>query len=380
MKIMVVAVPASGHVNPLLPLVRAFLRAGHEVAVAAGDDPGGVIATAGATHLQVGQGMAAWFDTLRARVRGVPGDGLAPERIDYYFIPRLFADIGAVDMIDDLVTAGRAFGPDVIVFETYALAAPLAAEILGVPAVHHLISPMSPHDVFELVDDALSPLWRSFDRETPGWAGVYHGITIEVTPASLEPLALPDGRGMGLRPTELPLRPREHTERPLVYLTLGTVFSGNTHVFQSALDGLAEHDVDVVVTVGADNDPRVLTDVPRNTRVERFIPQAELLPRCAVVVHHGGSGTMFGAMAHGVPQVVIPQGADNFRNAEYVARAGIGLSILPDELEAAAVRRAVGELLADSGYAERAATVAGEIEAMPSADQLVQDILATLHV
>ena len=109
-----------------------------------------------------------WFADLQTRVlHGMPGDGLAPERINHYFVPRLFAEVAAPDMIDDVVAIGRDLGPDLVLFETYAFAGPLAAEVLGVPGVHHLISPMLPHEVLALADDAVSPIWRSFDRFDP---------------------------------------------------------------------------------------------------------------------------------------------------------------------------------------------------------------------
>ena len=89
-------------------------------------------------------------------------------------------------MIDDVVAIGRDVVPDVVLFESDALAGPLAAEVLGVPGVHHLISPMLPHEVMALADDAVSPIWRSFSCTTPGYGGLYRGITIGITPPSLE--------------------------------------------------------------------------------------------------------------------------------------------------------------------------------------------------
>src|SRR3974390_989709 len=112
----------------------------------------------------------AWMGDLQARVRhGQPGDGIAPERILHYFFPRAFAEIGAPDMVDDLIAIGRELGPDLVLYETFALAAPLVAAVLGVPAVHQLITPMLRHEVCELGDDAMSPLWRSFGLDSPGY-------------------------------------------------------------------------------------------------------------------------------------------------------------------------------------------------------------------
>ena len=376
MKVLFVAVPASGHVNPLLPLAEALLAQRHEVAFACGEDPGGAITRSGVEYLQAGSKEMNWFDVFRSRVRGFPGDGLAPERINYYFVPRLFADIAAGDMIDDLVEIGERIRPDLVVFETYAFAGPLAAKVLRVPAVHHLVSPMLPHEVIELADDSLCPLWRSFGHDSQGWGGIYGGLTLEVSPPSLEPLSIPAGESVRLRPAPLPLRSVDPSEPPVVYVTLGTFFAGNSEVFRTVLEGLESEELEIVVTVGAAGDLQELAPLKDNVRVERYIPQADLLPRCSLVIHHGGSGTMFGALAHGLPQVVIPQGADNFLNAENVERCGAGLSILPGALRPAEVRRCVRAVLGDPSFAAEAKKVKDEIANMKSADEVARELVA----
>jgi len=146
---------------------------------------------------------------------------------------------------------------------------------------------MLPHEVTQLANDAVSPLWRSFGRDVPGYAGIYRGVTIEVSPPSLEVRRLPDGEGLALRPAPAPIRAPSRSDPPLVYVTLGTFFGSARDVFRAALDGLAEEPVEVVVTVGSGQDPKVVGPVPGNARVARFIPQAELLPSCSAVVHHG---------------------------------------------------------------------------------------------
>jgi UDP:flavonoid glycosyltransferase YjiC (YdhE family) len=374
MKVLVVATPGPGHVNPLMPLVEALLAQGDEVTLAAGVDPGGVAARAGAQVRIAGRGEMEWFADLQARVlHGQPGDGLAPERINHYFVPRLFAEIAAPDMIDDVVAIGRELRPDVVLFESYAFAGPLAAEVLGVPGVHQLISPMLSNEVLALADDAASPIWRSFDCASPGHAGMYEGISIEITPASLEEQAIPSGESLGMRPAPLPVTARIRGDRPCVYVTLGTLF-GNAEVFRAALTGLAHEDVDVVVTVGPEFDPSALGPVPANARVERFVPQSELLPRTSVVVHHGGSGTMYGALAHGVPQVVLPQGADNFINGWLLARRGAAVTIGPAELGADAVRNAVRRVLDEPSFENIAGGLAAELADLPTPDEVARTL------
>jgi len=366
-RVLVVAVPAPGHTNPLIPLVEALIRQGDDVVVASGADPGPAMTGLGARYQPAGHTEQEWFRALVGRTRGNPGDGLAPGRINHYFAPRLFGEIAAPDMVDDVISIGRQLQPDVVLGETYAFASPVAAAFLGVPFAHHLIGPMLPEDVIELVNDAVTPLWRSLGLDSPRHAGLYSGVTIRITPPSLEARSTPAGEGVFMRPAPMPLRRPKPSAPPTVYLTMGTFFGGNTRVFRAVLDGLAGEAVQVVATVGSSQDPAALEPVPANTRVERFIPQADLLPDCSVVVHHGGAGTMYGSLAHGLPQVVIPQGADNFINGELVRQAGLGTSIGPDELSAERVRQEVMGLLADREAAHAGRRLADEIAAMPSA-------------
>jgi UDP:flavonoid glycosyltransferase YjiC (YdhE family) len=89
------------------------------------------------------------------------------------------------------------------------------------------------------------------------------------------------------------------------------------------------------------------------------------------VVSHGGSGTFLAALAHGLPQVLVPQGADQFLNAAAAERAGVAIVLRGDQQDPDRIRQAVSIVLEDQGFAARAALVAEEIAAMPSADQVV---------
>lgn len=198
-------------------------------------------------------------------------------------------------MVDDVLHHGREFAPDVLLFEPFALAGPLVAGLRGIRAGAHMFGPPSPREVVELTKDAVSPIWRSFGRDVPGWAGMYQHLTIQICPPMLEMALVPTGETMRLRPVPLPVRPPAATARPVVYVTFGTLFNSNLGLFQTALDALADEPVDVVMTVGRDQNPgewpggatppRPLTwnpaelaPFPANARVEGFILQAELLP------------------------------------------------------------------------------------------------------
>jgi len=146
---------------------------------------------------------------------------------------------------------------------------------------------------------------------------------------------------------------------------MGTAF-GTIDLLRKAVDSLAELDVRVLVAVGPQMDVAELGEVPDNVEVAAWVPQADLLPFTDLVVHHGGSGTTLGALAAGVPQLVLPQGADQFANAEAVLGIGVGDRLLGEDVNSAAIAAKAAELLADNAARDASRAVAAEVAAMPS--------------
>jgi UDP:flavonoid glycosyltransferase YjiC (YdhE family) len=143
---------------------------------------------------------------------------------------------------------------------------------------------------------------------------------------------------------------------------------------RAAATGLGTLDVDVLVTVGPDGDPDALGPLPDSVRVERFVAQAALLGQLDLVVHHCGSGTMLGALAHGLPQLALPHGADQFANAEALVANGAGRRLLPEEITPEAVAEAASALLAEPAPRAAARRLAAEIAAMPSPAAVVAEL------
>jgi UDP:flavonoid glycosyltransferase YjiC (YdhE family) len=92
------------------------------------------------------------------------------------------------------------------------------------------------------------------------------------------------------------------------------------------------------------------------------VPLGPLLATSAGVVHHGGAGTTLTALDAGVPQIVVPQGADGPVNAAAVADAGCGLNVTDEELDAQLVER----LLTEESLRVAAERIRAEMHAMPS--------------
>ena len=104
-------------------------------------------------------------------------------------------------------------------------------------------------------------------------------------------------------------------------------------------------------------------------------PLAALLPRCDAVLCHAGSGTTLAALTAGLPLVLVPDGADQFVNAESCRKAGVARTLTPDRTTPAAVRDAVTAVLStNSGERAAARQVAREISAMPAAAAVARQL------
>ena len=346
MKIVFASLPAYGHLYPLLPLALACAEAGHDVVVAAGEPFTGTLPVPTAAGIVDG---VVLHDIEQETFRNHPGLEPGPE-----FAGLMFGETTVRHVAPALRELFAGVEPDLVVHEHLNIGAAVVAAEHGVRAIAFGLGQWLP------------PV-RSF-YEIAGADPAMPGGYLDPMPAALQnPVPLPA--------TRLPIRPVPWAPdmpswvpptRRTVYVTLGTVAFGAVEVLRRAVLETASHDVDVLVAVGPKGDPALLGDVPPNVRLEQFVPQASVFGHVDLAVHHGGAGTMLGAYAAGLPQLILPQGADQFFNAAAVRRAGAGLTLTNDEQTPGAISAAVGRLLADGPERATAQAIAKDIAAMPS--------------
>jgi MGT family glycosyltransferase len=159
-------------------------------------------------------------------------------------------------------------------------------------------------------------------------------------------------------------------------------------IYRMALAAVARLDVRVLVTVGHRFDRTALEPVPANVHVEPWVEQADVLAEADLVVCHGGSGTVFGALAAGVPLVVTPLFADQFLNGRRVADCGAGLVVEPEggdddgtrrvlaDRDAPRIADAIDAVLETASYRRNARRIAREMATAPSVDEVLDALLA----
>jgi UDP:flavonoid glycosyltransferase YjiC (YdhE family) len=376
MRVLFTCNPGFGHVHPMVPLARALAARGHEVRWAAALEACPRIEAAGFGTFPSGMGgdqRRAEFDRCLAAVSSLP-----PQQRPDVLFGAFFGEVCTPPMLDDLLPVLDGWRPALVVNDASELAAPLAAQLRRLPHATHAFGALLPERRVVAAGEAVAPLWRAHGLEPGPYAGSYDHLYLDIYPPSLRFGSYDHvPQVQALRPvpfdaaTDSPGQPVVAGDRPLVYLTFGTVFN-DPGLFSAAMEGLAGLDVDVLVTVGPAADPAALGAVPPNVRVERYVPQTQVLPHCAVVASHAGSGTFLATLGLGIPQLCLPQAADQFINAGQGAASGAALTLAPGEASAEAIAGAVGRLLHEPAFAAAARRLAAEIEAMPGPDEVAR--------
>ena len=370
MRVLFTTTSGRGHFQPMLPLARALAHAGHDVRWAAAEQACVTLRDRGFDAVPAGV-----FDIVPSPLRSPPPAiaALPPaERPDHLFA-LIFGPRRAEPMLADLVPIVESWEPHVLVCEQAELAGPIVAASHGVPNVTHAFGRLLPAARVARARDSMADLWRAQGLEPRPYGGTYDHLYVDIYPPSLQTGDIAHlGAVQLVRPAD-PIAP-DGTAEPLVYVTLGTVFNDDLALFLVAVEAARELGIRVVATLGPGNDPAVLGPQPSHVTVEQFIPQSELLPACAAVVSHAGSGTFLAALAAGVPQVLLPQAADQFLNAEAGEEGGVAIAVPRADASVARVREALERVVGDKTFRRAAERLRAEITAMPAPEAVAAEL------
>ena len=337
MRVLCATTANDGHFGPLLPFARALAGAGHEVRVLAPESYAHAVTAAGFVHEPCADAPPELIGPVMGSL-----STMTLEDADDVVVREVFARIDAQAALPAAIETIERWRPELVVRESAELASLAAAERAGVPHVHVCIGM---HEVVsrfaEAIADPLEELGRHARDGRRSAAGALDSETVlSLVPEVLDGASGPTStRGDGFLRFHEPAPPATGArlsgwgdpEAPLVYVTFGSVtgllppFAG---AFRAALDALAGLEVRVLMTVGRTFDIAALGALPTNARVEQWLPQQAVLEQAAALVGHGGFGTTMGALAAGVPQVVVPLFSfDQIVNGDHVAAVGAGLTV-----------------------------------------------------
>jgi MGT family glycosyltransferase len=398
------AMPAAGHVGPMIPLAHELIARGHEVGWYTGERYRDKVEATGASflpHLEAREIDAGNLDRDFTERQSKKGAAKFIYDLRNVFIPAVPAQVA------DLETYVGALAPDVIVAEpALAAAARVIDERHRMPWATCGISALT----FPSVDTA--PFGFGMRPPSSALGRARNRAIAAAIDASVFRLVNRDydamRRQIGLRPVEggifastlspylflqptVPsfeyprsdLPPQVHfvgpllppapagfeepewfgelsSERPVVLVTQGTVATDPAEVIMPALEALRDEPVQVIAVTGG-RDPESLGPVPANARVERYVPFAALMPHVSAYVTNGGYGGLHYALALGIPVVSVGKTEDKAELAARVSWSGVGVGMKTQVAKPGPLRAAVRKVLHEPEHAARAVAMQAEM-------------------
>ncbi|QWF82436.1 macrolide family glycosyltransferase [Amycolatopsis sp. CA-230715] len=406
-RIVVAGMPAAGHFNPSLPIVRELARRGFEVTYYTSDDFRARVEEAGCEFRTYPAGTLGPADIAEATRNG------GPVRV----VARVLTATEALLplLLSDLDTRR----PDAIAFDSNAIWGRMAAARLGLPMISLMttmliggkaMARLNAREWLHFLGEAIPgvPAARSAKRRVVRQFGkdayppapglpMRGDVTVFPVPRWMQS---PDPRiddgchfvGPTIRP------PREDAPlddelaaftdgpEPVVLVSLGTLHAGSDAFFRACFEALGGLPARILLVAGSHTDPARLGKPPANTLIRASVPQLEVLRRAAAFVTHGGMNSALEGLACGVPLVVVPQQVEQLVIGEAVAGRGAA-TVLRHNLSkrpvpVAELRAAVENALSGSSPREAAQAIGaslGEDGGAPAAAEAIEDYLRTRH-
>lgn len=371
----------AGHFGPLVPFLDALARRGDEVLLVVPPELEETVAPMGHPFRLGANPPAEDVSAIWARLPTVSRSEAA-----VLGNREFFGRLCTTAMLPAVERACREWRPQLVLREAAEYASAVAAERYGIT---HAQVAISLADVEAGSLELAAPVLEEFH------AGIVQRMRaspyLTRFPNSLDPTPFPTTRRFRelSAPSGEPLADWWETSAPLVYVSFGSVVGElpiAVAAYAAALEAVAGLDARVLVTVGHATDIDALNP-PANAHIEAWVPQDDVLRTAAVVVAHGGSGTTFGALAAGVPLVLVPLFADQPVNASRVAATGAALVVEPDygpskgmgtiaREHAPRLRAAIEAILSDPSYRHAARAIADQMHTYPSIDELLATLAA----
>ena len=385
-KIVFFCIPAHGHTNPTLGVVRELVRRGHSVWYYSYDAFREKIEAAGATFVSC--------QAHDSQLRLSPADSIRVVK-DVGFSLQVLAD-SALAMEASLCAQLRSLQPDCIVGDSMALWARGIADKLHVPFVCSITTFAFNRYSARVMQSDLAGMFRMLlamprakkQLKRLQAAGYPFRTVLDViscddslpTVVYTSPQFQPCSEtfsdkvhfvGPSVRPVE---KPFAKPGTPLVYLSMGTVHDDLPAVYQACLEGLADSGCHLVVSAGACADKVRAMVLSPNVQVFERVDQMAVLQQADVFISHCGMNSVNESLYCGVPLVMLPQTSEQTGVANRVAQLHAG--IRAEKATPTAILTAVQTILTDPSYRQNAAKLRESFLSCPGAAGAADVILA----
>ncbi|MCX5193681.1 macrolide-inactivating glycosyltransferase [Streptomyces sp. NBC_00249] len=366
------SIAAHGHVNPSIEVIRELVARGHRVSYAIPASFAEKVADTGATPV-------IYTSTLPTEEEP---DAWGTELIDNL---EPFLD-DAIQVLPQLAAAFEGDEPDLVLHDITSYPAPVLAHRWGVPAVSLSPNLVAWEGYEEEVAEPMFAGLKSSERGRAYYARFTDWLTSNGLDGRIERLQSRPRRSLVLIPEALQPhadrvdrsvhtfvgacqgdrsttqgtweRPASAEGKKVLLVSLGSAFTKQPAFYRACAEAFGDlPDWHVVLQIGKFTDEGDLGPLPANVEVHRWVPQLDILRQADAFITHAGAGGSQEGLATATPMVAVPQAVDQFGNADQLVSLGVARHVPMEEADAATLRTAVLELLADPLTAVRAEAV-----------------------
>lgn len=158
-----------------------------------------------------------------------------------------------------------------------------------------------------------------------------------------------------------------HDDAPLVYVSFGSLGSGDTELLKRIIAVLGDMPLRALVNVGDYGD--AYDALPDNVQVANWFPQPSVIRQCDAVIHHGGNNSFNECLYFGKPAIIMPYVWDGHDNATRVQETGHGLKMHRSNWAPAELRANLERLLGDAAMADKLAATSAHMQAQNGPDK-----------
>ncbi|MGB1285379.1 MAG: glycosyltransferase [Aggregatilineales bacterium] len=365
MQILMTFIGGNGHFQPMVPLAQTAQAAGHTITVVCGQSMLACVQNTGFDAIAIGKKNTGIVERIPLR----PVD-MAREMNDLH---EKFARQGARNRAVALLPVCETRQPNLIICDELDFGAMIVAEHLNIPHVTVLVIAAGGFVLPEIVAEPLNKIRAEYKLSPdPMLKMLSQHLMLSPFPEQYRNPAYPLPENARLMRPPLPQTDsvypikKHFPDAPVLYFTLGTIFNTESgDLFGRVLTALQTLEINVIVTTGKHINPSEFSTQPPHIHITNYIPQAELLPHCDLMISHGGSGSVMGALSHGLPMLIIPMGADQPLNAERCKTLGAGKMLDAVTANPSDIRDAINDLLQNASYHQAAKMLRDDIHAMP---------------
>ena len=391
MRILWFCIPAYGHTNPTIEVVRELTQRGHEVRYYSFEEFREKIEGAGGDFVSCDAFLPPVDTKAERKLRKVSTTEMSVQS---------FRTVAALDPV--ISQDVSSWHPDVLVTDSACFWGKLTALKFNLPwvcstttfAFNEYSSNYMSQSASEIADMVLG--LPRMNREIRKLRSLGYHVksaldivqnkpddnTIVYTSRTFQPCAetFDEAHYRFVGPSVRDVEPRKKDGRPLVFASLGTVINDRPGFYRTLIEALHDEDVDLLISCGKAFDPTCLGDLPANVRVEHYVDQMEVLSRTSLFVTHCGMNSASEGMWMAVPELLFPLTGEQRAVARRVAEVGAGIPLDEgDAKDAMRLKTAVLTALADEGVSAGAASMREDLRSCggpSSAADFIEQIAA----